>query len=248
MTRVGANGDRAQSAVVGVAVLLGITVVGIGVLTAAAGTVIEEGAAATATARVADGVDDALDAGIAAETETTVRLSDGTLRTADRTVRVLNDSGVVRSVNAGALVYESGDRRVSAVAGAVTTDLTGRSGRSSMSAPPSVAAANGTLYVGVPALNASGTDAVSARGTTLPVTLRTAPTHERRILPAGRYRVAVETTAPEAWERGFRRRGATTSRRDFDGDGVPSVVAAFPGERTVHLIVHDLHLRMEVGA
>ncbi|MDS0293675.1 DUF7289 family protein [Halogeometricum luteum] len=240
--------DRAQSAVVGVAVLLAITVVGIGALTAAAGAVVEEGAAAAATARVADGVDDALDAGTVGETETTVRLSDGTLRTADRTVRVLNGSGVVRSVSAGAVVYESGGRRVSAVAGAVTTDPIGRSGGSSMSAPPSVAAANGTLYVGVPALNASGTDAVSARGAALPVTLRTAPTHERRVLPADRYRVAVETTAPDAWERGFRQRGATTSRRDFDGDGVPSVVAAFPGERTVHLVVHDLRLRMEVGA
>lgn len=248
MTRFGTKLDRAQSAVVGVAVLLGITVVGIGVLTAAAGAAVEEGAATAATSRVADGLDDALDAGTAAETEATVRLSGGTLRVADRSVRVLNDSGVVRSVNAGALVYESGDRRVTAVAGAVTTGLTDRTGRSSMSAPPSVAPANGTLYVGVPALNATGTDAISARGTTLPVTLRTAPTHERRLLESGRYRVAVETTAPDAWERGFRRRGAATSRRDFDGDGVPSVVAAFPGERTVHLVVHDLRLDVEVGA
>ncbi|MDS0297903.1 flagellin-like protein [Halogeometricum sp. S1BR25-6] len=248
MTRSRGNGDRAQSAVVGVAVLLGITVVGIGVLTAAAGAVVEEGATAAATARVADGIDDALDTGTVTETETTVRLADGTLRTADRTVRVLGDSGVVWSVNAGAVVYESRGRRVSAVAGAVTSGPGGRSGGSSMSAPPSVAAADGTLYVGVPALNASGTDAVSARGAALPVTLRTAPTHERRILPADRYRVAVETTAPAAWEREFRRRGTTTVRRDFDGDGVPSVVAAFPGERTVHLVVHDLRLEMEVGA
>lgn len=236
--------DRAQSAVVGVAILLGLTVVGVGVLTAAAGTTIQEGASTAATARVADGLDDALDAGTARETETTVRLAGGTIRVANRTVRVLNDSGVVWTGHAGTVVYESGDRRVSAAAGAVTV---GEGNRSRLDAPPSVAPASGTLYVGVPVLNASGTDAVSARGTTLPVTLRTAPTHERRLLPEGRYRVAVETSAPGAWERGFRDRNATTTRRDFDGDGTPSVVAEFPGRRTVHLVVHDLRLRMEVG-
>lgn len=245
MTAEGSRSDRAQSAVVGVAILLGLTVVGVGVLTAAAGTAIQEGASTAATARVADGLDDALDAGTAAEGGATVRLAGGTIRVADRRVRVLNDSGVVWTAAAGGLVYESGDRRVSAVAGAVAV---GEGNRSRLDAPPSIAPANGTLYVGVPVLNASGTDAVSARGTTVPVRLETAPTHERRLLPTDRYRVAVETAAPGAWERAFRDRNATTTRRDFDGDGTPSVVAAFPGRRTVHLVVHDVRLRMEVGA
>ncbi|WP_231751698.1 archaellin/type IV pilin N-terminal domain-containing protein [Halogeometricum sp. CBA1124] len=118
MTAEGSRSDRAQSAVVGVAILLGLTVVGVGVLTAAAGTAIQEGASTAATARVADGLDDALDAGTAAEGDATVRLAGGTIRVADRRVRVLNDSGVVWTAAAGGLVYESGDRRVSAVAGA----------------------------------------------------------------------------------------------------------------------------------
>jgi flagellin-like protein len=237
--------DRGQSAVVGVAILLGLTVVGVGVLTAAAGTAIQEGASTAATARVADGLDDALDAGTAAGTDATVRLAGGTVRVADRRVRVLNDSGVVWAAPVGAVVYESGDRRVSAVAGAVAV---GEGDRTRLDSPPSIAPANGTLYVGVPVLNASGTDAVSARGTTVPVRFETAPTHERRLLPSDRYRVAVETTAPDAWERAFQDRNATTTRRDFDDDGTPSVVAAFPGRRTLHLVVHDVRLQMEVGA
>ncbi|ADQ68138.1 flagellin-like protein [Halogeometricum borinquense DSM 11551] len=241
----GTRRDRAQSAIVGVALLLGLTVVGIGILTAAAGTVVQEGASTAATTRVAGGLDDALDTGTAAETEATIRLSGGTMRVTNRTVRVLNDSGVAWSGHTGAIVYESGNKPVSAVAGAVAV---GNGDRSRLDAPPSIAPANGTLYVGVPVLNASGTDAVSARETTVPVTLRTTPTHERRLLSANRYRVAVETAAPGAWERHFRDQGATTSRRDFDADGTPSVVADFPGRRTLHLVVHDLRLRMEVGA
>ncbi|SFR36425.1 DUF7289 family protein [Halogeometricum limi] len=236
--------DRAQSAVVGVAILLGLTVVGIGVLTATAGTIVQEGASTAATVRVADGLDDVLDTGTVSETTSTLRLTGGTLRVANRSVRVLNDSGVVWSSHAGALVYESDNRRVAAVAGAVTT---GEGERSRLDAPPSVAPANGTLYVGVPVLNASGTDAVSARGTTVPVTLSTEPTHARQTLEPNRYRVAVETAAPGAWERRFREQNATTSRRDFDGDGTPSVVAEYAGVRTVHLVSHDLRLRVEVG-
>lgn len=237
--------DRAQAAVVGVALLLGMTVVGIGLLTAAAGTVVQDGVAAAESIRVADALDDALGPGVGADrTESTVRIAGGTLRVENRTVRVLNASGVAWTAHAGAVVYETGGdagHTVEYVAGAVTSS---RAGVGRMTAPPTVAPANGTLYVGVPVLNATGADAVSALGTSVAVTVRTNATHEVRVLPTDRYRVAVETAAPGPWERHFAARNATTTRRDFDADGTPSVVAAFPGPRTVHLVVHDLRLEV----
>lgn len=236
--------DRAQSAVVGVALLLAMTVVGIGVLTAAAGTAVQDGVAASESARVADALDDSLDpAANVNRGESTVRISGGTLRVVNRTVRILNDSAVVWTAHAGGVVYETGDesRRVAFNAGAVTTN---HSGVGRMESSPAIEPANGTLYVGVPVLNATGSDSVSALGTAADVTFRTNTTHERTTLPKNRYRVAVETSAPGPWERQFEDRGATTTRRDFDGDGVESVVAAFPGRRSVRLVVHDLRLEV----
>lgn len=236
--------ERAQSAVVGVALLLAMTVVGVGVLTAAAGTALQDGVAASESARVADALDDSLDPAVGADRgASTVRISGGTLRVANRTVRLLNDSAVVWTAHAGGVVYETGDgsRRVASLAGGVTTS---HAGVGRMDAPPAVEPANGTLYVGVPVLNATGSDSVSALGTSADVTFRTNATHEVRTFPENRYRVAVETAAPGPWERALEERGATTTRRDFDGDGVRSVVAAFPGRRSVHLVVHDLRLEV----
>ncbi|RDI71335.1 DUF7289 family protein [Halopelagius longus] len=236
--------DRAQSAVVGVALLLAMTVVGIGALTAAAGTALQDGVAASESARIADALDDSLDhTDGAGRDESTVEVAGGTLRVENRTVRVLNDSDTVWAADAGAVVYETGDgsRRVAYHAGAVTAS---HAGVGRMDAPPSVAPANGTLYVGVPVLNATGSDAVSAFGTSVDVTFRTNATHEAHTLPENRYRVAVETPTPAPWERHFAERNATTTRRDFDGDGTESVVAAFPGRRSVRLVVHDLRLEV----
>lgn len=240
----GVGGERAQSAVVGVALLLAMTVVGIGVLTAAAGTALQDGVAASESARVADALDDSLDPAAGTDRdESTVRISGGTLRVVNRTVRVLNDSAVVWAAHVGGVAYETGDgdRRVVSHAGAVTTS---HAGVDRMDAPPAVEPANETLYVGVPVLNATGSDSVSALGTSVDVTFRTNATHETRTLSENRYRVAVETAAPGPWERQFEDRGATTTRRDFDGDGVESVVAAFPGRRSVRLVVHDLRLEV----
>jgi hypothetical protein len=238
--------DRGQSAVVGVALLLGTTVVGIGLLVGAGGAVIEEGVATAQTDRVAESLDDALDpAARTGARRSSVRVADGRLRVVNRTVRVLNDTDAVWVGHAGGVVVETGEgdpaRRVAAVAGAVTT---GRGDASRLDAPPSVAPATGTLYVGVPVLNSTGAEAVSAESTALSVTLRTNVSHERRDFPPGQYRVAVETSAPGAWERHLAERAAETTRRDFDGDGVPSVVASFEGARTVRLVVHETRLEV----
>jgi hypothetical protein len=159
-------------------------------------------------------------------------------------VWLLDDDGVVWAGHAGAVVYADGDQRVTGFAGAVVQS---EPGRSRLAAPSRIAPADGRLYVGVPVLNASGADGVSTGNHRLAVTLRTDGEAARQRLPASGYRVGIETSTPAAWERHLRERGATTTRRDIDGDGVPSVVASFGGERAVHLVVHDVRLDLAVG-
>lgn len=245
--------NRGQSNVVGIAILLAVVVVSLGSLTAGIGAVVEENAAAADSARVADDLDAAL-----APVEATgvhrgrVSFTDGELRTVEREVRVLNESGVVRTVRVDALAFTAGQRRVAFLAGAT---VRGRPGNARMRTPPPITAsrsggagdggsATGVLVVGAPALNGSVAASATGGGS---VVLRTNVTHHRTALGKGTYRVAVETATPEAWRRQFERQNATVTTRDFDGDGVVSVVAAYPGERVAYLVVHDLRLEAEHG-
>lgn len=235
-------GSRAQSNVVGVAVLLGITVVALGALTASIGLAVDAGAGTADATRVADGMDRALrPVEVTGGHVGTVRATDGTLRTVDRDVRVLNDSGTVARIEADALVYETDGQRVAFLAGAVVRGE-GHAARL-VSEPPVVATPDGeVLVVGVAAL---GEDRTTVSFGGAPVHLRTNVTHERRTLGEDEYRLAVETATPAAWRSYFEEFGATVTSRDIDGDGVDSVVATFPDERTAYLVVHALHL--EVG-
>ncbi|MFC4358644.1 hypothetical protein ACFO0N_11905 [Halobium salinum] len=237
---------RAQANVVGVAILLGLTMLSLGALTATVGTVVQQDAAAADAGRVAADLDGSLnpvsDTGAG---RGRVSFTEGRLGVEDRTLRVLNDSGTVATVETDALVFESGTRQVAFTAGAVTR---GSGNGSRLYAAPPVAASRGTLLVGAGRLNASATTPDSvASSTPTSLTLRTNVTHRRRALGNGSYRVAVETTAPRAWERHFERANASVSRRDFDGDGVPSVVADYRGDRVAYLVVHDMRLEVTRG-
>ncbi|WP_121821965.1 DUF7289 family protein [Halostella salina] len=239
---------RAQSNVVGVAVLLGITVIALGALTASIGAVVQSNAATADADRVAAGFEEAI-----RPVEATghhrgrVAVSSGTFSTADRDLRVLNASGVVATTTVDALVYESGDRTVRTLSGAI---IRGDDGGSRMYRPPPITAsrrAGGVLVVGAGRLNASA-GSVGGNGET-ELVLRSNVTHHRRSLGNGTYRVAVETETPAAWRSYFERLNATvvSEDRDFDGDGVGSVVARFPGDRTAYLVVHDLRLEVAHG-
>lgn len=238
--------SRAQSNVVGVAILLGVVVVALGALTAGVGSVVNQNAAAADAARVADDFDAALD-----PVEATglhrgrVSFTDGRLRTVERDLRVLNESGVVRTVRVDALVFTAGERRVAFLAGAI---VRGPPDNARVRTPPPITASrgdeDGVLVVGAPALNGSVGVSATGGGSAL---LRSNVSHQRDALGDGRYRVAVETATPGAWKRYFERENATVSTRDFDGDGVASVVATYPGERVAYLVVHDLRLEVRHG-
>jgi len=222
--------------------MLGLTVAALGALTAGVGTVLDSQAAAADASQVASDLDAALDERAHGYHSGRVRFSEGSLSTADRTVRVLRNGSVVGAVDAGALVFESGDRRAAYIMGAV---VRGRGGGAWLTEPPSVTSSgrNDVLVVGVPRL---GADEAGVGGTGgAAVTLETNVTHSRADLGRGEFAVAVETTTPDPLARHFREANATVTRRDFDGDGTPSVVARYPGRRQGYLVVHDLAL--EVG-
>lgn len=243
------RGQRAQSHVVGVALLLGVTVVAMAAVTAGVGSTVDSGVARADADRAADAFA-ALDAVSRTGPGTErVEFADGELRSVERDVRVLDADGVVRHVRADALVFESGDRRVTYLAGSV---VRGQPGSAWFVEDPPIAVGDDTLLVGVPKLGAPGSPdarsrsarsvAVGGRGR---VALDVDVSHDRESLPADAYRLAVETTTPGPWERFFESLGATVESRDLDGDGTPSVVASFPGSRRLHLVVHALDLEVD---
>ena len=230
---------RAQSHVVGVALLLAITTISMGALTAGVGTIVESNAAAADADRVADSlaaIDPSESTGVERHE---VAFGEGSLTVEQRTVRVLDGDGVVASHRADALVFEAADRQVTFLAGAIAR---GRGNASVLEEAPPIATGDGLLLVGLPVLNATGTTSVA--GTSVTATLGTDTSHERRELGSGDYRLAVETATPGAWGRYFTESNASVGRRTFDGDEHTSVVAAFPGERTGYLVVHDTELEV----
>ena len=230
--------NRAQSAPVGVAILLAVTVVSMSALTVAVGSVVQEGASEAEARGAAASIDAALDAERYGPHERPLSLHEGRLRTVERSVRVLVGNRIAFERAAGGLVFAAGDRRVRYVGGAT---VRGTGTGAVFHTPPSLAVRNGTLFLDVSTLDAP-TVAVAGPGT---VTLRTNVTHDRRRLTGSGYAVAVETRTPAVWERWFADVGATTTRRSLDDDDVPSVVARFPDARDAYVFVHDLHL--EVG-
>lgn len=233
--------QRAQSHVVGVALLLAITTISLGVLTAGVGTVVQSNAAAADANRVADTFVGLQPSKATGTERHRLAFGEGSLQVVERTVRVLDGDSVVASHRADALVFESGDRRVTFLAGAV---IRGGAGAARFTDRPPFSTADSLLVVGLPVLNASGPGTVSGSGATR-LTLETSTSHDRQALGEGQYRVAVETSTPEAWEAYFASLGVDTSRREFDSDGVASVVATFPGERTAYLVVHDTRLEVQ---
>lgn len=236
---------RGQSNVVGVAVLMGIVVIALAGLTAGIGTLVESNAASADSTRVADDFAAALDpVETNGHNQGMVRFTAGRLRTVEREVRLLNGSGVVRRVDVGGLVFEAGDRRVTYVADAIVRE-SGTNAWLHESPPLTTSRDGGVLIASVARLNASDVAVAGERGSA--VTLATHVTHNRTSLGNGTYGVAIETATTRPFARWFRQQNATVTRRDFDGDGVESIVGRFAGNRTGYLVVHDMHLEVADG-
>lgn len=247
--RLRSRGDaRAQSSVIGVALLVGITMLALGTMAAAVGGVVDDAATDADVRRVTADFERSFRPVEATGTHRNeIQFGEGALATEPRTVRLLNDSRVVETHEANAVVYTAGPdadsgadaRRVTFLAGAI---LRTQGDYTTVVRPPPVASGPGVLVVGLPVVDG----AVSVGGTRLALDVSTRVTHTRRSLGTDTWRVAVETTTPDAWNRTMATRGGVPeATRDFDGDGVPSVVTRFPNDRRATVVVHDLALEVD---
>lgn len=236
---------RAQSHVVGVALMLGVAVLALGTLTAGVGTLVDAQTATADGQRVANGFDRALaGAGQTGTASHDIAFSEGTIRTENRTLRILSNGTVAETVEVGAVVYDHDNVRVVALAGAVVRDS---DGSAFLSDPPSVAhsSRNSVLVVGAPATGTGRTSLSGGDGVT--ATFRTNVSHDRRNLGTANFSVAIETTTPAPFRRYFTDHGASVTTRTFSGDKHTSVVAEYSGLRQGYLVVHDLNLEVHNG-
>jgi hypothetical protein len=223
---------------------MAVGVIGLAGLTAGIGALVEQSAASADATRVADDLSAALE-----PVETTgwsrgeVRFTAGSLRTIDRDVRVLDGAGTVRRIESGGLVFEASGRRVAYLNDAVFRQTAGNAW---LHEPPpltvSRSGGNGVFVASVVRLDVSDVAVTGDSETSVEITGRV--THTRTPLGNGSYGLAIETTTPRPLERWFEGKNATVSRRDFDGDGIESVVARFPGTREGYLVVHDVDLEV----
>lgn len=236
---------RAQSHVVGIVLLLGITTIALGGLSTVVGGIIDGQTATADERRVAN----ALDSEFRPVEETgpnrvDVQFSEGRLATVERELRVLNNSSIRREIDIGGLVYSSGSNRVGFVGGAITQGNPG-SAWLVRGPPVTVTRDNDTLLVGAVMLGERGAAVSGSGGVT--ARLRTNVTHERTTLPGADYRIAIETATPGPLVRHLRDRGLSTTTRDIDGDGVPSVVASVAGRQELTLVRHRTNTEVAGG-
>jgi len=236
---------RAQSHVVGVALMLGLAVIALGSLTVGIGMLVDTQVSNADANRVADDLETALQ-GVerTGRHSHPVRFTDGRLVTGDRTLRILDSGDVVERHDIGSVSFEGGDERVTFVAGAV---VRGTGENAWLTAEPAITSSrrSSVLIVGVPVVG-EGHTTVAGRGG-IRTTLRTNVEHTASELGVGEYAVAIETATPGAFERYFERVGAETDRRTFGDDQFVSVVARFPGEREGYLVRHELNLEIQHG-
>jgi flagellin-like protein len=228
--------SRGQSSVIGVVLLLAVTVVAVAGMTGAVGTVIEDRAATAGTERVGAAFSEALDPNAGGAGRERIALPGGRLRVVERTLRIRRQERTVVAIELGGLAYESDDRSVVYVSGALVRSTP--AGATVRGDRP-VRASDGDVFVSAVALGAPPGRGIDAPATTL----RTNVTHDRRTVEPGSYRVAIETRAPDAWATRLDGIGRTT-RTDLDDDGVPSVVVDPEGGGRVYLTIHRLRLEV----
>lgn len=228
---------RGQANVVGVALLVGITVVSLGALTASVGIAIETNAAAADADRVATDLADVFDpATTGSSGRESVSFREGRLGPVDRELVVRADGEPVARVDADALVFENDETKVAFHAGAV---VRGEGENAWFERPPLVTVDEDVLVVGIARLgddtgSIAGTGGVTAR-------LETNASYDRERLKNATVSLEVETDAPAAWERYLRERGASVEREPGDPT---AVVATFDGPRVGYLVVYDLDLEV----
>ena len=230
---------RGQSHVVGVALLCCVAVVSMAAVAGSVGGIVSETAANADVTRVAGALNDAVGpaTGIG-EGAVRVPFGAGRLHTVPRDVRVLDANGTVRRYRTNAVGFDAEGRGVTSIAGATVVRT---QGWARVARPVRATATPGALVLDLVVVD--GDVDVSGRGGG--VTLRTNATVTRESFDGGAYRVAIETRQPAAFVRYYERDGATgtvVGERDFDGDGIPSVVVAYPPTSRAYVVVRAVEV------
>ncbi len=234
--------SRGQSNVVGVALLLGIGVVAIGLLTASVGGLVDA-QLSTADADAATNGFTSLRDGVFDGTNEShpIHVTDGEFARVNRTVRLISEDGEPRTYDADGYVATFGGHRVAFVGGAV---VRGTRANARLVTPVPLSFAGDAAFLPLPTLTGASADGGGLGGG---AELRATATRNVTTLPTDSYTVAVETATPDAWERSFERQGFGTTRTDFDDDGIPSVVATVPDERTFAVARYNLTVVVDRG-
>lgn len=190
---------RGQSAVIGVALLLGLTIVSVGVLTAGTGMLVDEAAQGADANRVADRWATAYNPTTLEGTTTlSIALTGGQFTTKERRITVRRFGDVVGTFETNVLVFEEGDHQVTVIGQAV---VRGQAGRARFVRNPSLVTVFGseddrTLSISIVALSGQVDKGVRSQ---TPLRLQLTGSHERRDPGAGRYTISIETATPKIW-------------------------------------------------
>lgn len=234
--------DRGQSAIIGVALLLAITVVSVGVLTAGTGILVDEAAQEADLERIGQRfVAGYQPATLDGSTTMALSLTGGHLDSSPRTITITRSGDVVTRVQTVAIRYERAGRAVTVLGGAV---LQSRADGARFIREPNVVTRFGgdgdrVLTLSLVVLLGQVDEQIDEpRG----VRLAFDATHEWRDPGAGRYTVRVETVTPAAWARYFEEVGGDVRVTERPGEEVSVVIAELGRVTEARLIVHHVEV------
>lgn len=238
-----ASTRRGQSAIIGVALLLTITVVSVGLLTAGTGILVDEAAQEADIERIGEAFTSGYrPATLEGSTTMALSLTGGKLVTAPRAITISRYGDIVTRVQTLALKYERSGRSVTVHGGGVLQD---RADGATFIRDPNVITRFGgdgdrVLTIALVVLSGNVDERVEDPRR---VRLEFEATHERRALGAGRYTVRVETATPGAWVRYFEEAGAEVRLQEGTDDEVDVVIADLGRVTEARLILHHVEVR-----
>lgn len=236
---------RGQSAIIGVALLLGLTIVSVGVLTAGSGILVDEAAQGADAQRVADRLVTAYNP-TTLEGTTTLSLAPtgGQFTTAERRITLRRFGEVVATFETKALRFDRGGHHVIVLGQAI---IRGQADRARFVREPGLVTVFGaegerTLSVSVIALTGQ-VDQTMTQQQRLRLPLR--GSHERRDPGAGGYTISIESATPELWEEYLADIALSVRIVGDDGSETKLVIAELGRVSRARLIIHQVEIKTD---
>jgi hypothetical protein len=241
-TEEGRAHPRGQSAIIGVALLLGLTIVSVGVLTAGTGILVDEAAKGADAKRVADRMATAYNPSTLEGSATlSLALTGGQVSTAERRITVRRFGDVVAAFDTNVLQFEEGNHQVTVIGQAI---VRGQAGRARFVRTPRLVTLFGsdgdrTLSISIVALAGRIDQTVTNQE---PLRLHLNGSHDRRNPGAGRYTISIETATPGIWQDYLTDIARSVRIVGDDSSGTKLVVAELGRVSRARLIVHRVEV------